>query len=161
MVSLLGLLNCFETMLLQNGLTHDRLKDLFSQHQSVNSRQSNENMGFLFTKRLECISALKKLQSSLKLLDFPISSYAISDFCFQMASLIFCTVASSYKLYSVKMEPMSVLVIDEAAQLKECESTIPLQLPGIKHVILIGDERQLPATVFSNISRDAGFGELI
>ncbi|KAF2298165.1 hypothetical protein GH714_016701 [Hevea brasiliensis] len=53
---------------------------------------------------------------------------------------------------------MNLLVIDEAAQLKECESTIPLQLPGIRHAILIGDECQLPATVESNLSDEAGFG---
>ncbi|CAM8959009.1 unnamed protein product [Rhodiola kirilowii] len=161
MISLIGFLNDFEFSLLRNGLIHDKLKDLFSQDQPVNSRQSDDNMVFLLNRRFECIYALKKLQCSLKLLHFPsaISRYAISDFCFQMASLIFCTVASSYKLYSVQMDPVGVLVIDEAAQLKECESTIPLQLPGIKHAILIGDERQLPATVFSNISSEAGFGK--
>ncbi|KAI3778696.1 hypothetical protein L2E82_08079 [Cichorium intybus] len=47
---------------------------------------------------------------------------------------------------------------DEAAQLKEAESTIPLQLRGIKHAILIGDECQLPATVKSNVSAESGFG---
>lgn len=51
------------------------------------------------------------------------------------------------------IQPMSFLVIDEAAQLRESESTIPLQLPHIKHVVvLIGDERQLPAMVQSNVS---------
>jgi superfamily I DNA and/or RNA helicase len=43
------------------------------------------------------------------------------------------------------------LVIDEAAQLKECESTIPLQLPGLGNCVLIGDERQLPALVKSKV----------
>ncbi|CAK8565677.1 unnamed protein product [Lathyrus sativus] len=47
------------------------------------------------------------------------------------------------------MTPVKFLVIDDAAQLKECESTIPLQLPGLSHCILIGDERQLPALVKS------------
>ncbi|KAK6281230.1 hypothetical protein POUND7_015055 [Theobroma cacao] len=56
------------------------------------------------------------------------------------------------------MKPLNVLVIDEAAQLKECESPIPLQLPGIAHSILVGDECQLPATVVSNVSSEAGFG---
>nr|GLL47740.1 uncharacterized protein LOC109161799 isoform X1 [Ipomoea trifida] len=32
------------------------------------------------------------------------------------------------------MEPFNVLVIDEAAQLRECESVIPLHLPGLKHI---------------------------
>ena len=77
---------------------------------------------------------------------------SIRDFCFQMASLILCTVSSSYKLHSVEMEPLNLLVVDEAAQLKECESTIPLQLPSLSHAILVGDESQLPAMVTSNVS---------
>uniref|UniRef100_A0A7N2LJF0 Uncharacterized protein n=1 Tax=Quercus lobata TaxID=97700 RepID=A0A7N2LJF0_QUELO len=48
--------------------------------------------------------------------------------------------------------------LDEAAQLKECESTIPLQLPGLHHAILIGDEQQLPAMVKSKVSEKAEFG---
>ena len=49
------------------------------------------------------------------------------------------------------MEPLTVLVIDEAAQLKEYESIIPLQLPGVKHAILVGDEWHLRATVTSKL----------
>ncbi|XP_019172082.1 PREDICTED: probable helicase MAGATAMA 3 [Ipomoea nil] len=56
------------------------------------------------------------------------------------------------------MTPIEVLVIDEAAQLKECESTIPLQLPGLCNAILIGDEKQLPAMVQSKICEKADFG---
>ncbi|GJX40703.1 UvrD-like helicase, ATP-binding domain, P-loop containing nucleoside triphosphate hydrolase [Tanacetum coccineum] len=63
----------------------------------------------------------------------------------------FCTTSTSYKLHTVKMEPLNLLVIDEAAQLKEAESTIPLQLPGVNHAILIGDECQLPAMVKSKV----------
>ncbi|CAL8088290.1 unnamed protein product [Prunus armeniaca] len=51
-----------------------------------------------------------------------------------------------------KKAPLHLLVIDEAAQLKECESAIPLQHPGLRHAVLIGDERQLPAMVLSKIS---------
>ncbi|CAJ2652930.1 unnamed protein product [Trifolium pratense] len=53
---------------------------------------------------------------------------------------------------------ISLPIIDEAAQLKECESTIPLQLPGLSHCILIGDERQLPALVKSKIADKCEFG---
>ena len=53
-------------------------------------------------------------------------------------------------MHEVKTD-LELLVIDEAAQLKECESTIPLQLPGLRHAILIGDERQLPAMVQSKV----------
>jgi senataxin len=50
------------------------------------------------------------------------------------------------------MKEVEFLVIDEAAQLKECESAIPLQLLGLKRCILIGDEKQLPAMVKSKVN---------
>nr|GEU51703.1 P-loop containing nucleoside triphosphate hydrolase [Tanacetum cinerariifolium] len=60
----------------------------------------------------------------------------------------FCTVSSSMRLHALKMK-VELLVIDEAAQLIECESVIPLQLSGLRDVVLIGDEKQLPAMVQS------------
>ncbi|KDO57821.1 hypothetical protein CISIN_1g0001621mg, partial [Citrus sinensis] len=56
------------------------------------------------------------------------------------------------------MEQLKFVVIDEAAQLKESESAIPLQLPCIQHAILVGDEVQLPAMVESSVSGEAYFG---
>jgi len=75
----------------------------------------------------------------------------IEKFCLSNAHLILCTVSSSIKLYTEGMSQVKFLVIDEAAQLKECESAIPLQLPGLQHCILIGDEKQLPALVKSKV----------
>jgi senataxin len=107
----------------------------------------------LFVKRRECLIALRKLQYSLSKLQLPDfrNENALMELCFQGASLIFCTASSSFKLHRMEMEPFSIVVIDEAAQLKECESTIPLQLPGVKHAVLVGDECQLSATVKSNV----------
>ncbi|CAI8583915.1 unnamed protein product [Vicia faba] len=82
----------------------------------------------------------------------------IQKFCLSNACLVLCTVSSSIKLYTEGMTQVKFLVIDEVAQLKECESTIPLQLPGLQHCILIGDEKQLPALVKSKIADSCGFG---
>ncbi|KAB2600276.1 ATP-dependent helicase-like [Pyrus ussuriensis x Pyrus communis] len=82
----------------------------------------------------------------------------IGNFCLENACLICCTVSSSSKLYTKGMKPVEILMVREAAQLKECESLIPLQLPCLCHAILIGDERQLPAMVKSKISEKAVFG---
>ncbi|PON87677.1 P-loop containing nucleoside triphosphate hydrolase [Trema orientale] len=82
-------------------------------------------------------------------------SMDIREFCLEKACIVFCTVSGSAKLHKVgTMKPFELLVIDEAAQLKECESAIPLQLSGMRHAILIGDEQQLPAM----ISEEADFG---
>lgn len=83
-------------------------------------------------------------------LKFPLtrSALQIKEFCLESALLVFCTVSGSAKLRGQRMD---LLLIDEAAQLKECESLIPLQLRGLKHAVLIGDECQLPATVKSKV----------
>ncbi|KAK6252192.1 hypothetical protein QUC31_013912 [Theobroma cacao] len=114
----------------------------------------------LCSVRSQCLSVLKALRDSLRELKLPSATNkdSIKKFCFQTASLLFSTACGSYELYKLRMKPLNVLVIDEAAQLKECESPIPLQLPGIAHSILVGDECQLPATVVSNVSSEAGFG---
>ncbi|KAL9228934.1 hypothetical protein vseg_004460 [Gypsophila vaccaria] len=111
-------------------------------------------------QRRDCISVLKTLYKSLGELDLPnaTSSESLTELCFRMASLIFCTASTSSRLCYVPIEPLRLVVIDEAAQLKECESAIPLQLPGIRHAILFGDECQLPAMVKSKVSAEAGFG---
>ncbi|KAI3945648.1 hypothetical protein MKW92_004847, partial [Papaver armeniacum] len=57
--------------------------------------------------------------------------------------------SSSYNLHEVYLEPLDLLVIDEAAQLKECESVIPMQLDAIRHAVLIGDECHPQARVKS------------
>ncbi|KAG6660062.1 hypothetical protein CIPAW_03G079300 [Carya illinoinensis] len=85
-------------------------------------------------------------------------NYGIKNMCSENACLVFCTASSSAKLCTEGMAPFEYLVIDEAAQVKECESAIPLQLSGMRHAILIGDERQLPALVKSKISEKAEFG---
>ncbi|KAI8537794.1 hypothetical protein RHMOL_Rhmol09G0052000 [Rhododendron molle] len=153
------ILNCFldhlESLLFQKKLVSEELKEIFS-----HADASEGISGSFADTRRNCLSVLKSLRLSLEGLKLPsaMNSSSIREFCFRMASLIFCTASSSYKLHSVVMEPLNLLVIDEAAQLKECESTIPLQVSGVGHVILVGDECQLPAMVTSNVCVEAGFG---
>ena len=155
--SLIDLLESFETLLFKDDVESEALEELFS-HSEVGQDISEPFMDIPFllnVRRKECLSLLKKLQGSFNELDLPSSmnKWSIMDFCFKAASLIFCTASSSYMLHSVEMNPLNILVIDEAPQLKECESTIPLQLPGLRHAILVGDERQLPAMITSNVCK--------
>ncbi|CAA7020281.1 unnamed protein product [Microthlaspi erraticum] len=82
--------------------------------------------------------------------------HLIKELCLGHACLLFSTASCSARLYTGT--PIQLLVIDEAAQLKECETAIPLLLPGVQHSILIGDEKQLPAMVESQIALESGFG---
>ncbi|CAL5330065.1 unnamed protein product [Camellia sinensis] len=105
----------------------------------------------------ECCQILKSLHKSLSVPNIT-EHDQIRSFCLQNACLIFCTASSSAKLHTEGIAPLELLVIDEAAQLKECESTIALQLPGLRHAILIGDELQLSAMVQSKICQGTEFG---
>ncbi|XP_057496051.1 helicase sen1-like isoform X2 [Actinidia eriantha] len=153
MLTLNDFLDYLEELLFQDNVVSEELEGIFLRRDSIEhiSESFADTNSLMYTRR-NCRSVLKILQRSLQDLDLPsaMNKGSNRDFCFQMASLIFCTASSSYKLHSVEMEPLNLLVIDEAAQLKECESTIPLQLPGLSHAILVGDECQLPAMVTSN-----------
>ncbi|KAM1846609.1 hypothetical protein ACFX14_011002 [Malus domestica] len=160
MTSLVGLLDSFESLLFQGNVISQRLEEIFSRSEVEDVPEPFMESSFLlYTKRRECLSVLHILQDSLRGLSLPNvrNQESLMEFCFQRASLIFCTASSSSKLHRVAMDPLTLVVIDEAAQLKECESTIPLQLRGVKHAVLVGDECQLPATVQSNVSDEAGF----
>ncbi|KAG6620178.1 hypothetical protein I3842_Q076300 [Carya illinoinensis] len=105
----------------------------------------------------QCLCSLRSLSLTFSLPNLT-EKYGIKNMCSENACLVFCTASSSAKLCTEGMAPFEYLVIDEAAQVKECESAIPLQLSGMRHAILIGDERQLPALVKSKISEKAEFG---
>ncbi|CAF2042637.1 unnamed protein product [Brassica napus] len=79
-------------------------------------------------------------------------------FCLQNACIIFCTASGASQMTVERTGSIELLVVDEAAQLKECESVAALQLQGLRHVVLIGDELQLPAMVQSEVCEKAKFG---
>ncbi|CAN6996245.1 unnamed protein product [Brassica oleracea var. botrytis] len=107
------------------------------------------------TRKQDCVEMLGSICESIELPDF-IGKFGLQRLCLENAYLMFCTASSSAKLHMSC--PIQLLVIDEAAQLKECESAIPLQLPGLRHAVLIGDEKQLPAMIQSKIASEAGLG---
>lgn len=147
---------------------------------SVNSDPPCKKCRFRKARSL-CLGQLEYLRNNLKLPGCydkrPIEIYLL-----QRAKSIMCTVSTSFRLYNVLptdnhkpvggqgqrqlkepeiFPPLELLVVDEAAQLKECEAMIPLQLPCIRHAVFIGDERQLPALIKSKISENADFGRSI
>lgn len=149
MLEAIGSLKSFQVLL--NAVANEVLKEFFNED---HVKREDGIMEKLNGARMKVLLLLKLLPSTFPV-PFTDTSYAetneIREFCLANARLIFCTVSSSAKLHKKVMAPFELLVIDEAAQLKECESAIPLQLPGVRHAILIGDERQLPAMVKSKV----------
>ncbi|KAK6774713.1 hypothetical protein RDI58_029952 [Solanum bulbocastanum] len=161
MVRLISLLDCLEGMLFQDNLGSKDLEQLFSCQQpiEVSSGSFLDEWSLPFL-RSQCLVLLKDVCQSLGELSLPraMSKESIREFCIQKASLVFCTASSSYKLHPLDIKPFDLLIVDEAAQLMECESVIPFQLPCLRHTVLMGDECQLPAAVKSRVSEEADFG---
>lgn len=150
-------LESFQDLLLKNTLFSERLEKLFSYKKLPVAYQTiswsfDGDAYQLYEKRTACLNALLAVEHSLQ--DFMLkksNNSEIREFCFQTSSLIFSTASGSHKLHSLTMKPLNILVIDEAAMLKDCESIIPLLLPGISHALLFGDECQLSSMVRSNV----------
>uniref|UniRef100_A0ACD5V492 Uncharacterized protein n=1 Tax=Avena sativa TaxID=4498 RepID=A0ACD5V492_AVESA len=107
--------------------------------------------------RSTCLKLLKDLLHSLNL-PTGVDKNWVQSYCIRNATLLFCTASSSYRLHHMEIEPLDVLIVDEAAQVRECELVIPLRLHWLKHVILVGDDCQLSAMVKSKVCKEAGFG---
>lgn len=75
------------------------------------------------------------------------------------AKIVFMTLAASGRqstMESLKFLYPEVIFIDEAGQASEPETLIPLPC-GAKKVVLLGDPKQLPPTVFSQTCAENGF----
>ena len=100
--------------------------------------------------RSSCLKLLKDLLHSLNL-PTGVNKNWVQTYCIRNATLLFCTTSSSYRLHHMEIAPLEVLIVDEAAQVRECELVIPLRLHRLKHVVLVGDDCQLSAMVKSKV----------
>ncbi|KAI3858832.1 hypothetical protein MKX03_015769 [Papaver bracteatum] len=164
MLTLCGLLESFEILLSQSRVSDKEFEELFARQDNYSkeaevNRPFNYTLSTLHKMRIESVQVLRSVGHSLgdRLPNSTNRSF-LTGFCLKHSSLIFSTVSSSYNLHEVDLEPLDLLVIDEAAQLKECESVIPMQLEAIRHALLIGDECHPQARVKSRVSDEAGFG---
>ncbi|CAD5327204.1 unnamed protein product [Arabidopsis thaliana] len=107
-----------------------------------------------------CVDCLRTLRLLSKRFEIPalLMKEDIRTFCLQNAHIIFCTASGAAEMTAERAGSIDMLVVDEAAQLKECESVAALQLQGLHHAVLIGDELQLPAMVQSEVCEKAKFG---
>ncbi|KAK4347649.1 hypothetical protein RND71_033988 [Anisodus tanguticus] len=151
MIKAVNLLHSLSS-LLQSVISNGRsLKEVFVRSKEVERRVTDNSSDVELAKQ-ECLTILKSLPNSFF---EPEDKFSIKNQILKNSCLLFCTASGSFKLHETDVE---LLVIDEAAQLKECESTIPLQIHGLRHAILIGDEWQLPAMVKSKVCEEAKFG---
>ena len=75
----------------------------------------------------------------------------------QGANVVFATLSGAGSRDMEKTKPsFNYVIIDEACQAVELSCLIPLQYKA-RHVVLVGDPRQLPATSFSQSADRAGY----
>ena len=139
MIRALDLLKSLEALLFSVNVINEGLNHIL---------QESENE-FNNTRR-ECVNTLRTLPHEFPGQNFS-NGMSIRKFCLSNACLLFCTASGAIRLHIKNMAKLQCVVIDEAAQLKECESAIPLQLKGLHHAVLVGDERQLSAMVNSQV----------
>jgi len=150
---LLVWLEKIDALLCDGDLTDESVKrgfDFQSTENSINAEPISSIEKELGGAKSLCLKLLKDLQNSLNL---PVSADRnwIQNYCMRNATLIFCTASSSYRLHNATIAPLDVLIVDEAAQVKECELVIPLRLRWLKHVVLVGDDCQLRPLVRSQV----------
>uniref|UniRef100_A0A453CVB0 Uncharacterized protein n=1 Tax=Aegilops tauschii subsp. strangulata TaxID=200361 RepID=A0A453CVB0_AEGTS len=152
--SLLNMLEIFGTLLCNVDLTEDCLKralGCLSNENSVCVKPISSIEKELDGARSSCLKLLKDLLHSLNL-PTGVDKNWVQSYCIRNATLLFCTTSSSYRLHHMEIAPLDVLIVDEAAQVRECELVIPLRLHWLKHVVLVGDDCQLSAMVKSQVS---------
>ncbi|KAI0513696.1 hypothetical protein KFK09_009726 [Dendrobium nobile] len=159
----IDLIQVFKNVLISASVSHVDLKNLFKSEVEEGNEKLVYLAGYLSIVRLRNVKTFlcQQLRHLSRKFNLPntFDQVFVEKFCLREATLVFCTACSSFRLRNIIMRnPLKFLIVDEAAQLKECESLIPLQISGIENVVLIGDEIQLPAMVKSKISEMAGYG---
>jgi hypothetical protein len=104
-------------------------------------------------EKVEVDKSVKKL--ALRLLGI---ERAIQGVLLQKANVIFCTLSSAGATIVRRTGPVEGLIIDEAAASVEPEIYIPMAL-GPKHIMIVGDPKQLPATVMSQHAKARGLAK--
>ncbi|CAM0902999.1 unnamed protein product [Alopecurus aequalis] len=158
--TLLNILENFGALLCDVDLTDEGLKRVLgclSAENSVCPQPISSIEKELGGARITCLKLLKDLLRSLNL-PTGVDKNWVQSYCIRNATLLFSTVSSSYRLHHMDMEPLDLLIVDEAAQVRECELVIPLRLHWVKHVVLVGDDCQLSAMVKSKVCKEVGFG---
>ncbi|KAG0608710.1 hypothetical protein M758_8G126400 [Ceratodon purpureus] len=78
--------------------------------------------------------------------------------CLERAKLVFSTVTSAGRHIVQRSKTFDCVIVDEASQCVEAESVIVARMSGVKQMVLVGDQMQLPATVISQIAVGCGYG---
>ncbi|KAL6608064.1 hypothetical protein ACP70R_041127 [Stipagrostis hirtigluma subsp. patula] len=144
------------SLLDNNNIQYDMLPDDVGHTGRPFSLEFLKQFGVAANNLKECIVHLW-IHFSLYL-PIDVSKSWTRNYCIHNATVIFCTVSSSFHLHHMETNTLDVVIIDEAAQVRECETVIPLRIHGLRHAIPVGDDCQLQPIVRNHVCKQAGFG---
>ncbi|KAK3255375.1 hypothetical protein CYMTET_35438 [Cymbomonas tetramitiformis] len=109
---------------------------------------------------IECLEPAAKIDKLYKCLHA--SGVELDELLLEKSAIVFSTISvgGSSKVIKAHLAcAFDVVLIDEAAQLREAETSIVLAgRPELQRLILVGDDRQLPATILSTAAMRAQYG---
>ncbi|MCO5594419.1 hypothetical protein L7F22_048449 [Adiantum nelumboides] len=147
-----------------------RVESFFGKGVNMDSIFSQNQIAYLKFKKLTTIAVERmEVRSEIKRLSIVHARYCGGKFSIKKArgkleksfardaEIVFTTLSSSrsptIRLVSGRFD---VLIVDEAAQASEVATLPPLTL-GAPHCILLGDPKQLAATVISTVAQSLGY----
>jgi len=142
--------------LILNNLKHFYILDRLEFEPYHLCAKSIDNIGPVKAKE-ELLEILNKLNTNVNSLHGKISRLEDLDILLlNRAQVIFCTLSVAGRSRMKLIDKVSTLIVDEAAQATEVDTIIPFQhLPN--KCLLVGDTKQLPAVVTSELAKKCHF----
>jgi hypothetical protein len=105
-------------------------------------------------EKVELDKAIEELADWLKGIE-----RGIQGVLMEKANVIFCTLSSAGAMVVKRTDPVEGLVIDESAAAVEPETFIPMAALRPKFIMIVGDPKQLPATIMSQHAKNRGLAK--
>ncbi|EFJ34295.1 hypothetical protein SELMODRAFT_438696 [Selaginella moellendorffii] len=122
-------------------------------------REDSEVLNYVSSTSGAAAALLNLLKTNMDFVTYPPGKIPTGEELLRHASVVCCTVSSAgTRIVQNTSRHFYTAVIDEAGQLVEAETAIVMGLQNLKQLVLVGDHKQLPATVISKIAQDYSYG---
>uniref|UniRef100_A0A0E0F852 DNA2/NAM7 helicase-like C-terminal domain-containing protein n=1 Tax=Oryza meridionalis TaxID=40149 RepID=A0A0E0F852_9ORYZ len=113
------------------------------------------NVAELNEIRMTCLGLIEVVMNSIELPQLD-DRKDLEEFCIRHSRIIICTPVCSSQLRELKLDTIDILLVDDAAQIKEIDMLIPLSFSP-RHIVMFGDHLHLQPMVKSEVCKEAGY----
>lgn len=107
------------------------------------------NVAELNEIRMTCLGLIEVVMNSIELPQLD-DRKDLEEFCIRHSRIIICTPVCSSQLRELKLDIIDILLVDDAAQIKEIDMLIPLSFSP-RHIVMFGDHLHLQPMVKSEV----------